>query len=545
MITIVYSTRKENPSFQEELRKTIGVKKYQILEYTNDGKYSLTELYNRGLKEAENDIVVFCHDDIYFEKKNWGSKLIKAFKRNDDFGIIGIAGGKRMPESGRWWDNPSDMVGVVNHEHEGKKWTNTYSDNLGNILSEVVLVDGLFFAVKKDRIKKTFNEEVKGFHFYDVDFSLSNHLAGVKVGVTFEVRVTHRSIGMTNEEWEKNRETFVENNKDVLPVRIKRYPTKHEKVRVLIACLNFNSLTGSELYVYELAKSLVERNCEVTICSNVGGDLAKRAKRLGIKLASLEEPPGYIKGDGRSVLNTPNGQVKMEEGKLYAIGGVKFDLLHLNHTPITEYMLRLYPQATAISTIHSEVISLENPVIHENIKKYIAIRPEIKQHLIENHNIDEDKIEVIYNPIDDRRFNSGIKAGNDKKIVLFVGTIDYLRKNTIMDLIETTKSEGSELWIVGAKKDTYLDGLNEEHVKYFSPCWDVEKYVKKCDETASVLLGRTTIEGWLCHKPGWIYDIDDKGEIRSKELQSPPEDIDKFKSSNVIDGIIEEYVEII
>ena len=82
MITIVYSTRKENPSFQEELRKTIGIKKYQVLEYVNDGEYSLTELYNKGLKEAENDIVVFCHDDIYFDKKNWANKIFKSFPQN-------------------------------------------------------------------------------------------------------------------------------------------------------------------------------------------------------------------------------------------------------------------------------------------------------------------------------------------------------------------------------------------------------------------------------------------------------------------------------
>ena len=217
MITIVYSTRKENPVFQEELKKTIGVKKYQVLEYVNDGEYSLTELYNKGLKEAENDIVVFCHDDIYFDKKNWANKIFKSFKRNEDVGIIGIAGSKHLPKSAKWWEVPQTMVGVVNHEHEGKKWVNNYSNNLGNRLDDVVIVDGLFFAVHKGRIKETFNEEVKGFHFYDVDFCFRNLMAGVKLGVTYEVRVTHRSIGVTNEEWEKNREVFAKRHKDHLP----------------------------------------------------------------------------------------------------------------------------------------------------------------------------------------------------------------------------------------------------------------------------------------------------------------------------------------
>ena len=126
MITIVYSTRTENPDYKKEISNTIGVKKHQILEYINNGEYSLTEVYNRGLKEAENDIIVFCHDDIYFEKKNWGSRLLKIFRKQTDLGIVGIAGSKYLSQSGCWWEERRAMVGVVNHDHEGKKWTNKY-----------------------------------------------------------------------------------------------------------------------------------------------------------------------------------------------------------------------------------------------------------------------------------------------------------------------------------------------------------------------------------------------------------------------------------
>jgi hypothetical protein len=58
-------------------------------------------------------------------------------------------------------------------------------------------------------------------------------------------------------------------------------------------------------------------------------------------------------------------------------------------------------------------------------------------------------------------------------------------------------------------------------------------------------LGRTTIEGWLCGKSGWIYDIDSYGNIKSKELHNVPNDIDKFKSENVSKEIIELYKNIL
>src|SRR5579864_2410974 len=98
-------------------------------------------------------------------------------------------------------------------------------------------------------------------------------------------------------------------------------------------------------------------------------------------------------------------------------------------------MARLFPNTPIITSIHSEVIDLEEPFITDSVKKYIAIRPEIKEHLINKFKIDEKDIEVIYNPIDTDRFkviNSNEKR--DKKRILFVGTIDYLRAETIVDL---------------------------------------------------------------------------------------------------------------
>ena len=216
----------------------------------------------------------------------------------------------------------------------------------------------------------------------------------------------------------------------------------------------------------------------------------------------------------------------------------------MNHKPVTEHLMRLYQNTPIICSIHSEVLNLEEPVISPDIKKYVAIRPEIKQHLIDKFSIEPEKIEVIYNPIDANKFKPiNVNKKRDKKRVLFVGTIDYLRKNTIIDLVETTKMRNQELWIVGKKNDNYLDGIinGQEHVKYFEPTFNVEKYIQECDETAGILLGRTTIEGWLCGKKGWIYNVDEKGDILFKGLHNIPADIDKFKGSVVSKQIINEY----
>lgn len=548
MVSIVYCTRETNPQHKEHLIKSSGLHKHvEVIEIINNGE-SLTHAYNRGLKQAKYDIVVFCHDDLTIETKQWGNKLVKLFDKNPEYGIIGVAGSKNMPVSGQWWENRNKMYGRVAHTHEGNTWLSTYSDDLGQELEEVVIVDGVWFSVHKNRIKKEFNETVEGFHFYDVTFAFENFLEGVKVGVTTVVRVNHQSIGMTNESWEKNRINFSETYKNNLPANVKKTFRKNQKLKVLIGCLSFANYTGSELYVFELAKQLVKNNFDVSVCSNIGEPLASAASKLGIKVFNIQEPPGYKLGDGKWMLNTPQGEMASVQNTLYKVKDVNFDIIHLNHKPVTEHLLKVYPETPVICSIHSEVISLEEPVISPNIKKYIAIRPEIKSYIVNDFGVDENLVSVIYNPIDNDKFKvMQTNEKRDKKRILFVGTIDYLRKNTIEDLINVTRENNQELWIVGKKNDTYLDSMliNQNHVSYFEPTNNVEKYIHRCDETAGILLGRTTIEGWMCGKDGWIYDVDNMGNIISKNLHKVPDDIDKFKSDNVIKQIIKEYIEIL
>ncbi len=540
MITIGYSTRNSNPDFIEYLKKSCGNPKIQVIEKVNNGEKSLSQVYNEILSESLNDIVVLCHDDIYFDTKNWGEKLKKVFERNPEYSIIGVAGSTYLPKSGMWWEDRSKMIGIVNHEHEGKKWESKYSDSQQNNVKEVVIVDGLFICLDKTKIKKNFDESVSGFHFYDVNFCFQNYIESCKIGVITNIRLTHKSIGITNEKWEKNRVIFSEKYSDFLPSKIKI--TNNDKIKVLIGCLFFREFTGSEMYVYELAKNLVKQNADVSIVAyETEGPLANIAKTEGIKVFNIINSPGFKLGDGVWRLNTPNGSILSEKNKFYKVGEENFDVIHYQHQPVVNILNNLYPNVPKIYTIHSEVINLENPVVNDMVEKYIAIRPEIKDHLINNFNINSDLIEVIYNPIDTERFNTN--NTKDDNYILFVGTIDELRKNTIFDLIDYSNDIGKDLWIVGQDKSNYASQFKYYgNVKYFPSTKNVEKFVKGCSETAGILLGRTTIEGWLCGKPGWIYNIDGDGNIKDKKLNEVPSDTDKFGSINVVNKIKEIYM---
>ncbi len=207
-ISVVIPTREIDDNYLKHVSKMFSHPKTEIIVYENNGEKSLPQIYNQGLNESTNDIVVFMHDDLILETSNITPKIIKLFDKHLDYGIIGLAGTDNLL-SGMWWQDRTSMYGVVGHENEGKRHVNHSSKgDYSEKLKEVVVIDGLFMMIHKGRIKHKFNEQFEGFHFYDLPICLENHLDGVKVGVTTKIRVTHKSIGMVNKKWEKNKLLF-------------------------------------------------------------------------------------------------------------------------------------------------------------------------------------------------------------------------------------------------------------------------------------------------------------------------------------------------
>jgi len=319
MITIVYSTHKDetyNNKFKQHLLQTVGLKNVQILEYTNYNQYSLTEVYNKGLNESVNDIVVFCHNDIIFEKEYWGKRVLEHFTKKPEYGILGVAGTSYYSSSGRWWDIQGEMVGQVYHQHEGKKWLSEYNKPFGNKIIDSVIVDGLFFAVKKSNLKTNFDESFTGFHFYDTSFCMSNHLSGVKVGTISNVPLTHLSIGMTNNQWEQNRLLFLEKYKENLPIKLEsKYPIskinpKLPLVSIIIPIYNYGIQFEKAL---QSVFNSTYKNIEIVIV-----DDGSTNTYVKLKLNSIKDHPNVkiIHQENQGPSSARNNGIKNSTGDL-------------------------------------------------------------------------------------------------------------------------------------------------------------------------------------------------------------------------------------
>jgi glycosyltransferase involved in cell wall biosynthesis len=288
--------------------------------------------------------------------------------------------------------------------------------------------------------------------------------------------------------------------------------------------------TGSEVSVYELSKELVNLNCDVTIVAGVLNEpLRSKAIKNGVSVHSLSDAPNYRLDEEGNI-----GFVKTEK---------VFDIIHINHKPIGELILKLYTNIPAIMHVRSEVIpDYETPILHPEIKKYISIRDSVTEY-IESYGVNNGDIVEISNPFDFERFNTNYDPPiNKKEIILFIGTLDHLRKEILIDLCNLTYDNDQELWIIGADNLGYsTDLIQNKQVTYFGIKPNVEEYIKQCDYTAGIFKGRSTIEGFLCGKMGWIYDVDSSGKIISKALVDVPSDLKEYSSHYSAGKVLNEY----
>jgi hypothetical protein len=120
------------------------------------GYQSASEAYENGRREAENDILLFVHQDVYLPH-GWLSRV----RRN-----IELLETENIPWS---------VMGVIGKTYEditvGTCWSNGKGKELGTIIHEpveVVSVDELVIIIKR-QTKTAFDMSLPGFHLYGTD----------------------------------------------------------------------------------------------------------------------------------------------------------------------------------------------------------------------------------------------------------------------------------------------------------------------------------------------------------------------------------------
>lgn len=289
-------------------------------------------------------------------------------------------------------------------------------------------------------------------------------------------------------------------------------------MKILLTFRDFSELHGTSMYFYDLACGLKKQGVDVSILSVVKGqkpnsisDLANKCEKIGVKCYNFNQAPN-----------------------------IKFDMIIASHRTVISQFIdnKLYSDTPIIQICHATVINEEFPIVNARIVHYIAVRPEIAKMLQDKYYLDESQISTIWNPINFNRILSTKRVPPRKKTVLFPGTIDYLRKETLLSLYEKAKAEDFKLVVVGKKFDTYLDDLDPRIISVHIPTWNMKNYYARATHTASIFVGRTTIEGWLWGLPSLVYTVDEFGKVQGMTEMNPLEDMDHFNHINVAKQVI-------
>jgi hypothetical protein len=201
MISIIVSTYRK--AYYEQLAQsvenTIGAIPYELIPIENNGNLSIGEAYNRGARQAVYPVLCFVHEDVIFETVNWGKRLCNCFEEDATLGAIGIAGGFKTCL-------PTGAGSGI------KGWSQVYVQHIVNNQKEIIreqvdnrtvinVLDGvLIFTTQSVWQEFKFDETIKGFHFYDVDFTFRISKK-YKLKVSDDLLITHCSTGNFSDQW--------------------------------------------------------------------------------------------------------------------------------------------------------------------------------------------------------------------------------------------------------------------------------------------------------------------------------------------------------
>jgi len=235
-------------------------------------------------------------------------------------------------------------------------------------------------------------------------------------------------------------------------------------MKIILVCSTMEYLSGSPLYHYALAKELVKEHKVSFLSKWASNHLQYDLEDLGVEI--LTEPKGH------------------------------YDLAIVSQ--------RDMPLPSADKTIHIVHSEYDCETPRENMEHYVAIRPSIKEHLIKEHNIPEEKIKVIYNGVDLELFSPKEKTKRDYFKVVIPATRDSLRQK-MFDYYCAKASKDYRVFIYGKQFGAKIQG---DYVYQFDEVSNIEEHIGDADLVAGILLGRVNLEARAMNVLSVIHNPD-------------------------------------
>jgi len=209
---------------RRNIADTIGVD-YEIIAIDNRVRnLGLCQAYNEGAENSRFDCICFLHEDIEFISQDWGVTLLRHFQNDPSLGLVGLAGSRYKSSKPSGWSDGWGEDICINIWHgqpdameqtlvKPKQFT---EDNLVS----VVALDGVFLCSPRAVWSKVrFSDQLTGFHYYDVDYSL-RVAQKYSVAVAYDIPLLHFSLGNFGREWASQALLYAKSSSVPLPAHV-------------------------------------------------------------------------------------------------------------------------------------------------------------------------------------------------------------------------------------------------------------------------------------------------------------------------------------
>jgi hypothetical protein len=289
MISIIVCHRDKDllKQFKENVTQTIGLPFEFVIIDNSTNKHTIFEAYNLGIERSKGDVLCFAHEDLFFHTNNWGPLVNEHFNKNPKLGLIGVCGGKALPNvPAPWWNKSPFNQKCLNLYQQwnntridqegsaliGDKKTHEYINQDQELISNVTAVDGLWFCIKTSCIKdhniKFDTETFKGFHCYDLDICMQIGQY-YDVAVIYDVLLEHFSEGSINKSWVKSSLLFTDKwQKRLQEVNSAKFNESDLKLYNLIQLLTYCYWVQSKDVKDADIKAIIKKNISQGVIYN-------------------------------------------------------------------------------------------------------------------------------------------------------------------------------------------------------------------------------------------------------------------------------------
>ncbi len=234
MLSIIICSRRGaiSTELHTNIENTVGCDYELVVVDNSKGEYSIFSAYNKGVELATYDYLCFVHEDVEFLSQQWGLNVIEHLQI-PNVGFIGVAGGRGVTQVPRGWAAFESQVNIFHYDKiNSNKIIKEYKSNAGSQMAiSAALLDGVFLNCRKTIFEKiSFDENLQGFHGYDLDICFSAINQSLNNYVVFDIDILHFSHGkfdkkylenlfLIHKKWEHLIPFYVDNNNSTDDIR--------------------------------------------------------------------------------------------------------------------------------------------------------------------------------------------------------------------------------------------------------------------------------------------------------------------------------------